>query len=62
MVRVIRKDGESVEDLCRRFKNKCNHAGIRNEIMRRREYIKPGDRRRQKHNVAVRRIKRNDKA
>ena len=62
MIRVIRKDGESVEALCRRFKSKCNHAGIRNEIMRRREYIKPGDRRRQKHNAAVRRIKRNDKA
>ena len=58
MVRVIRKDGESVEALCKRFKNKCSHAGIKREIMKRRVYMKPGDRRREKHNAAVRRIKR----
>ena len=61
MVRVIRKEGETVDALCKRFKNKCNHAGIKDEVIKRRAYMKPGEQRRQKHDAAVRRIKRNGK-
>ena len=59
MIKVVRKDGETVDHLYKRFKNKSMHDGIRKEIEKRRAYIKPGDRRRAKHTAAIRRMKRN---
>ena len=58
MIKVVRKDGETVDHLYKRFKNKSMHEGIRKEIEKRRAYMKPGDRRREKHNAAIRRMKR----
>ena len=55
MIRVIRKKGESSEDLIRRFKNKCNHADIKKEFKERQAYIPPSKRRRAKHLSAMRR-------
>ena len=48
MIKVVRKDGETVDHLYKRFKNKSMHEGIRKEIEKRRAYMKPGDRRRAK--------------
>lgn len=59
MIKVVKKKGETAEALIRRFKNKCNHVGIKKEAQKRKAYIKPGDRRRAKHTAAIRRMKRN---
>lgn len=55
MIRVVRKSGESADALIKRFRNKCNHAGIRAEIQKRKAYMTPGEKRRAKHNAAIRR-------
>lgn len=55
MIKVVRKDGESVDKLCKRFKNKCNRAGVKAEIQKRKAYMTPGEKRRAKHNAAIRR-------
>ena len=55
MIRVVRKDGETIDKLCKRFRNKCNRAEIRTEVQKRMAYMTPGEKRRAKHNAAVRR-------
>ena len=61
MIKVIRKKDESADSLIRRFKNKCNREGITREFKSREAYMKPGERRRAKHNAAVRSNKRSGK-
>ena len=42
---VTVRDNESFEQALRRFKRKCEKAGILSEVKRRRFYEKPSDRR-----------------
>lgn len=58
MIKVVRKNGETADILIKRFKKKCNHAGVRKEFKSRQAYIPPSERRRAKHTAAIRRMKR----
>lgn len=59
MIKVVRKNGETADILIKRFKNKCNHAGVKKEFKSRQAYIPPSERRRAKHTAAIRRMERN---
>lgn len=56
---VIRKKGEAVDNLLRRFKRQVNRDGIIGEYKKRTAYMKPSERRREKHQAAVGRTARN---
>ncbi len=58
MAKVVRKEGETIDQLYNRFKRQCSREGILKEYRARTSYTKPGDRRRQKHNDAVIRNKK----
>jgi len=45
---VIVKDGESIEGAIRRFKRKCEKAGVLSELKKRQHYEKPSVRRKKK--------------
>ncbi len=45
---VIVKDGETVESALRRFKRKCEKAGILSELKKRQHYEKPSVKRKKK--------------
>lgn len=45
---VVVKEGESVESALRRFKRKCEKAGILSELKKRQHYEKPSVRRKKK--------------
>jgi small subunit ribosomal protein S21 len=53
-VEVIIHDDESFERALRRFKKKCEKAGILSELRRHRHFEKPSERRKRKHAAAVR--------
>lgn len=55
MTGVVRKDDEPIEQLLRRFEKRVRKEAIMFECKRRRFYVKPGERRRSKHNAATRR-------
>ena len=59
MKSVIRKDGEDIERLLRRFKKQVNRDYIISEYKKRKAYMKPSERRREKHQAAVGRTARN---
>jgi len=59
MKSVIRKDGEDIERLLRRFKKQVNRDYIISEYRKRTAYMKPSERRREKHQAAIRRMARN---
>jgi len=52
------RQGESGEQLVRRFRKKVQRAKILNMVRRKRWYAKPSDVRRMKHRKAVRRARR----
>ncbi len=45
---VVVKDGESIEGAIRRFKRKCEKAGVLSELKKRQHYEKPSVRRKKK--------------
>ena len=45
---VVVKDGENVEGALRRFKRKCEKAGILSELKKRQHYEKPSVKRKKK--------------
>lgn len=45
---VVVKDGETVESALRRFKRKCEKAGILSELKKRQHYEKPSVKRKKK--------------
>jgi len=51
---VIIHDDENVERALKRFKKKCEKAGILSDLRRRRHYEKPSERRKRKMNAAAR--------
>ncbi len=48
------KDGESFESALRRFKKKCEKAGIMADLRRHQHFEKPSERRKRKLNAARR--------
>ena len=48
------KDGESFESALRRFKKKCEKAGIMADLRRHQHFEKPSERRKRKMNAAKR--------
>ena len=53
---VYRGDGESIDSLINRFKRATGREGIIQAYRNKREYKKPSDRKRDKHNRAVKKI------
>ena len=43
MAKVIRREGESIDSLIKRFTAQCGHDGIIREYKAREEYVKPSD-------------------
>jgi len=53
---VYRGDGESIDNLIKRFKRACNREGIIAAYRDKCKYKKPSERRRDKHHRAVKNI------
>ena len=58
MSEVVIHDDENVERALRRFKKKCEKAGILSDLRKHRHYEKPSERRKRKQGAAVRKGRR----
>lgn len=54
LIKVVRKKGEDINKLIRRWKNKYEEAEIRKELVSRKEYIKPSLQKRIQKQQAIR--------
>ena len=59
MTEIVISTEESFERALRRFKKKCEKAGILSDLRRHRHYEKPSERRKRKVNAARRKHRRN---
>jgi small subunit ribosomal protein S21 len=62
MSEVIINDDDSFERALKRFRKKCEKAGILSDLRKRREYEKPSERRKRKAIAAVRKSRRGPRA
>ena len=58
MSEVIIHDDENVDRALKRFKKKCEKAGILSDLRKHRHYEKPSERRKRKMNAAQRKTRR----
>ena len=58
MAQVQVKPGEPIEIALKRFKKKCEKAGILSDLRKHRHYEKPSEKRKRKMNAAVRKNRR----
>ena len=58
MSEVIIHDDENFERALKRFKKKCEKAGILSDLRKHRHYEKPSERRKRKMNAAMRKNRR----
>ena len=58
MSEIIIRDDENFERALRRFRKKCEKAGILSDVRRHRHYEKPSERRKPKMNAAHRQTRR----
>jgi len=58
MSEVIIHDDESFERALKRFKKKCEKAGILSDLRKHRHYEKPSEKRKRKMNAAIRKTRR----
>ena len=58
MSEVIIHDDENFERALKRFKKKCEKAGILSDLRKHRHYEKPSERRKRKMNAAIRKNRR----
>lgn len=58
MKAVYKKSGESIEDLIYRFKKQVRTEKILEEYRKREAYMKPGERKKAKHNAVLKKIRR----
>lgn len=58
MPEVIIHSDESFEKALKRFKKKCEKAGILSDLRKHRHYEKPSERRKRKENAARRKVRR----
>lgn len=54
MIKVIVKEDQTVDSALKMFKRKVNNDGLLRNLREREYYVKPGVRRRLKHEAAVR--------
>ena len=57
-IRVKSRNGETVEQMLRRFKKLCEKEGLTKEIKRRQYYEKPSERRRRAMRKSIARVLR----
>ena len=57
-IRVKSRNGETVEQMLRRFKKLCEKEGLTKEIKRRQYYEKPSERRRRAQRKSIARVLR----
>lgn len=57
---VVRRKGESVDDLIKRFRKKWSKSGIAKELKERMYYEKPSDKKRRKRMQSIRAIQREE--
>ena len=62
MSEIIIQDDENFERALRRFKKKCEKAGILSDLRKHRHYEKPSERRKRKANAAQRKNRRSRSA
>jgi len=55
---VLIEEGESFEKALKRFKKKCEKAGILSDLRKHRHFEKPSERRKRKINSARRKLKK----
>ena len=53
---IVVKDGENIEGAIRRFKRKCEKAGVLSEIKKRQHYEKPSVKRKKKALAARKKV------
>lgn len=58
MVITLVREGESIDRALRRFKLKCQRAGIQRDVKRSSYYIKPSEKRKAAKKQAIKRLKR----
>ena len=58
MSEVVILDGEIFERALKRFKKKCEKAGILSDLRKHRHYEKPSEKRKRKMNAAMRKNRR----
>jgi small subunit ribosomal protein S21 len=58
MLEVVIREDESFERALRRFKKKCERAGILSDLRKHRHYEKPSEKRKRKVNAAMRKGRR----
>lgn len=58
MPEIIIQEDENFERALRRFKKKCERAGILSDLRKHRHYEKPSERRKRKMNAARRKARR----
>jgi small subunit ribosomal protein S21 len=52
------KDNESFESALKRFKKKCEKAGVLSDLRKRQHFEKPSERRKRKQNAAKRKARK----
>jgi small subunit ribosomal protein S21 len=52
------KDNESFESALKRFKKKCEKAGVLSDLRKRQHFEKPSERRKRKLNAARRKVRK----
>ncbi len=58
MPEVIIDEGESFDRALKRFKKKCEKAGILSDLRKHRHFEKPSEKRKRKMNAAKRKLKK----
>jgi len=60
-IKVVRRDGEDIEHLLRRFKKEYQESGIMADAKKKEYYVGPSEKRRLKHEEAVKARKREER-
>jgi small subunit ribosomal protein S21 len=58
---IVKREGEDIESMIKRFKKKVNKSGILKDLKRKSQFDKPSIARRKKENEARRRLERDKK-
>lgn len=61
MTRVKLKDGESQQQLLRRFRKKVTRSGVMSEVRKRRWFVSRSEQRRMDEKKAIRRLKKRER-
>jgi len=60
-VSVVVREGENFESALKRFKKKCEKAGILSDIKKNQHFEKPSEKRKRKINTAIRKRKKRER-